>query len=100
MDDTQRSKATRGRGAYDESRDLGNLGKRRNIVLWISDRLDVDGLGLLVDGRSKRLGFILRDPLRVDSEFLEQHCGEVQVDGFKLVRPLEQNRDKCKLDYL
>lgn len=51
--------------------DLGDLLKIRDVVARVSDGLDVDGLGLLVDGGSDILRLVTVDELGLDSQARE-----------------------------
>lgn len=58
---------------------LGNGCNVQDLVLWVGDRLDVDGLGLGIDGLGKVLWVAGVDKARCDS-----HAGEqdpVRVGG-------------------
>lgn len=54
------------------------LGKFRNggdIVLGIPDALDIDGLGIGINGLRKVLGLVRKHELNADAELLEEDCG-------------------------
>ena len=53
--------------------DLGNFSNVWDIVLWVTDGLDVDCLGLLIDRTPKLLRVIGFHPLYANIEFLEEY---------------------------
>lgn len=66
---------------------VGNLGNGLEIgneVVWITDALNIDGLGVLVDGGSKILWLDALDELGLDVEAREEHaelvvCATIQM---------------------
>ena len=53
------------------------LGQSRNvadIVFGIGDTLNIDGLGLVVDGSGESLRSSLRNPFYANAKVLERHC--------------------------
>lgn len=54
-------------------RDLGNGLKVGHVVLGVSNALDVDGLGLVVDGGGDVLDAVAVDELGVDAEAGQEH---------------------------
>lgn len=53
-------------------RNLGNSLEVRDVVLWVPDALDVDGLGLVVNGGGDILDTVAVDELGVDAEAGEE----------------------------
>lgn len=52
-------------------RDFGKGGEVTDGVFGVGDALDVDGLGLLIDGGSEGLGFFVGNELDSNAELLE-----------------------------
>ena len=55
------------------------LGQSRNvadIVFGISDALNIDGLGLVVDGSGERFRGSLCNPFYANAKVLERHYGQ------------------------
>lgn len=53
---------------------LCELWNRGDVVLGVTDALDVDRFRLVVDGCFKILGVVSIDELDADAIFLERHC--------------------------
>ena len=53
--------------------DLRQFWDRRDVVLRVSDRLDVYGLGTLVDSGREGLRLVIEDELDADAVFLEEN---------------------------
>lgn len=61
---------------YPEGTDLGNFSDVWNVVFRVSDGLEVDTFGLLVDCIPKFFWVIGFNPLHTNAEFLEEYCGQ------------------------
>lgn len=60
---------------------LGELWNRCNVVFWVTNTLDKNGLRFLVNGRCKVLWVISVDKLDAYAKFLECHCGVSATKG-------------------
>ena len=52
---------------------LSELWKGRNVVTWVTNALDVDPLGLFVDGSCEIRGILALDEFHGDVKFLHEH---------------------------
>jgi hypothetical protein len=83
--------------------DLGNGLKLGHVVARVADALNVDGLGLVVDGGGNVLGLVALDELGRDAEAREEHLelvvgATVQVRGRDdVVARVRQRRDGHEL---